>query len=306
MVILESRRHGNGGWRGGTIKMKKSKENISKFSFIGPISLWMIIFIAIPLCYIIFISFMQRGTDGGIIFTPTIENYARMKNPLYFKVFKDSISIAFITTLLTLIFGYPFAYFASKIPKKYRVLVLVLIIIPFWTNSLIRTYGWIILLRTEGIINHILIGIGLIKEPFKMLYSYGAVLVGMVYTLFPFMVLPLYNSIEKLDRSYLEAAKDLGAGRWKTFLTVTIPLTMPGIVAGCILVFIPSIGLFFIPDLMGGSRVMLVGNLIKNQFLVSRDWPFGAALSIVMMIVSLLLIGIYIKIVGKKSDMEVF
>lgn len=286
--------------------MKRSKNYVSKMLSVAPISLWMIVLVAVPLCYIIFISFMQRGTNGGVVFTPTIENYTRMGNALYFKVFRDSILIAFITTLLTLVFGYPFAYFASKIPKKFRMIVLILIIIPFWTNSLIRTYGWIILLRTEGVINKILISVGVIEEPLKMLYSYGAVLIGMVYTFFPFMVLPLYNSIEKLDRSYLEAAKDLGAKRWKTFLTITLPLTMPGIVAGCILVFIPSIGLFFIPDLMGGSRVMLIGNLIKNQFLVSRDWPFGAALSIVMIIVSLLLIGIYVKVVGKKADMEVF
>lgn len=286
--------------------MKKNGTYVSKAVTTVPIALWMLIFVAIPLLYIIFISFMQRGVDGGIVYTPTIENYVRMKNPIYFKVFFDSLVIAFITTALTLILGYPFAYFASKIPRKFSVLVLIIIIVPFWTNSLIRTYGWIILLRTEGIINHFLILSGIIKEPLKMLYSYGAVLVGMVYTMFPFMVLPLYNSIEKLDRSYIEGAKDLGASRLKAFSTVTIPLTMSGIMAGCILVFIPSVGLFFIPDLMGGSQIMLIGNLIRNQFLQSRDWPFGAALSIVMIVISLILIGLYIKIVGKKVDMEVF
>lgn len=286
--------------------MKKNESYVSKAVTTVPITLWMIIFVAIPLIYIIFISFMQRGTDGGIVYTPTLDNYARMKNSIYFKVFLDSLAIAFITTALTLILGYPFAYFASKVQKKFSILILIIIIVPFWTNSLIRTYGWIILLRTEGIINHFLILSGIIKEPLKMLYSYGAVLVGMVYTMFPFMVLPLYNSIEKLDRSYIEGAKDLGANRLKAFSTVTIPLTMPGIIAGCILVFIPSVGLFFIPDLMGGSQVMLIGNLIRNQFLQSRDWPFGAALSIVMIVVSLILIGLYIKIVDKKVDMEVF
>ncbi|WP_010234296.1 ABC transporter permease [Clostridium arbusti] len=286
--------------------MKKNGTYVSKAVTTVPIALWMLIFVAIPLLYIIFISFMQRGVDGGIVYTPTIENYVRMKNPIYFKVFFDSLVIAFITTALTLILGYPFAYFASKIPRKFSVLVLIIIIVPFWTNSLIRTYGWIILLRTEGIINHFLILSGIIKEPLKMLYSYGAVLVGMVYTMFPFMVLPLYNSIGKLDRSYIEGAKDLGASRLKAFSTVTIPLTMSGIMAGCILVFIPSVGLFFIPDLMGGSQIMLIGNLIRNQFLQSRDWPFGAALSIVMIVISLILIGLYIKIVGKKVDMEVF
>ncbi|WP_041710867.1 ABC transporter permease [Clostridium pasteurianum] len=286
--------------------MKEKKTGISKLVTTIPISLWMLIFVAIPLLYIIFISFMQRGTDGGVIYTPTIENYTRMGSPLYFKVFMDSLIIAFITTVLTLILGYPFAYFSSKVPKKFSIIVLIIIIVPFWTNSLIRTYGWIILLRSQGIINHFLMLAGIIKEPLEMLYTYGAVLIGMVYTMFPFMVLPLYNSIEKLDRSYIEAAKDLGASRLRTFWTITIPLTMSGIIAGCILVFIPSVGLFFIPDLMGGSKVMLIGNLIRNQFLVSRDWPFGAALSIAMILVSLLLMGIYVKIAGKKVDMEVF
>ena len=286
--------------------MKKKKVGISKLVTTIPISLWMLFFVAIPLLYIIFISLMQRGTDGGIVYTPTIENYARMGSPLYFKVFIDSLVIAFITTVLTLIIGYPFAYFSSKIQKKSNIIVLIIIIVPFWTNSLIRTYGWMILLRSQGIINYFLMASGIIKEPLKMLYTYGAVLIGMIYTMFPFMVLPLYNSIEKLDRSYIEGAKDLGASRLKAFFTITIPLTMSGIIAGCILVFIPSVGLFFIPDLMGGSQVMLIGNLIRNQFLVSRDWPFGAALSIVMIAVSLILIGIYVKIVGKKVDMEVF
>jgi spermidine/putrescine transport system permease protein len=286
--------------------MKASKKQYSKFITVGPVSLWMFMFIVIPLIYILFISFMQRDMDGGILYSPTIENYTRMFKPIYFSIFRDSIYIAFLTTIFALIFGYPFVYFAAKIRKKLRILVLVLIIFPFWTNSLIRTYSWMVLLRSEGIINHILIYLGIIKEPFKMLYTYGAVIIGMVYTLFPFMVLPLYNSIEKMDRSYLEAAKDLGAGRWKAFKTITLPLTMPGIVAGSILVFITSIGLFFISDLMGGSKVMLIGNLIKNQFLQARDWPFGAALSIVMIGLSLVFIGAYIKLIGKKVDMEVF
>lgn len=280
--------------------------DIAKFISIVPLSFWMIIFIALPLLYIIAMSFMQRGTDGGLVYSFTLSNYTRMKNPLYLKIFIDSLEIASVTTLLTLIFGYPFAYFASKISKRYRILVLMIIIIPFWTNSLIRAYGWMVLLRTDGLFNNILMSLHLIKEPLKMLYTYGAVLVGMVYTLFPFMVLPLYNSIEKLDKSYLEAAKDLGASRWTAFFTVTVPLTMPGIVSGTILVFIPSIGLFYIPDLMGGSKVMLIGNLIKNQFLVSRDWPFGAALSIMMIITALIFIGSYIKIANKRVDMEVF
>ncbi|WP_309245359.1 ABC transporter permease [Clostridium estertheticum] len=285
--------------------MKNMKENILKVLTIVPISFWMLFFVAIPLLYIVFISFMQRGDDGSIVYISTISNYTRMARPLYVKVFLDSIVVAFVTTLFTLVFGYPFAYFATKI-KKYKILVMLLIMAPFLTNSLIRTYGWIVILSTNGILNHALLITGIIKEPLKMLYSYGAVMIGMIYTMFPFMVLPLYNSIDKMDRAYIEAAKDLGSSRWRTFRTVTVPLTMPGIVAGCILVFVPSVGLFFIPDLMGGSNVMLIGNLIENQFMGANDWPFGAALSIIMIFISLILILVYIKIVGKKLDTEVF
>ncbi|MBX4268327.1 ABC transporter permease [Clostridium estertheticum] len=281
------------------------KENILKVLTIVPISFWMIFFVAIPLLYIVFISFMQRGDDGSIVYISTISNYTRMARPLYVKVFLDSIIVAFVTTLFTLVFGYPFAYFATKI-KKYKILVMLLIMAPFLTNSLIRTYGWIVILSTNGILNHALLITGIIKEPLKMLYSYGSVMIGMIYTMFPFMVLPLYNSIDKMDRAYIEAAKDLGSSRWRTFRTVTVPLTMPGIVAGCILVFVPSVGLFFIPDLMGGSNVMLIGNLIENQFMGANDWPFGAALSIIMIFISLILILVYVKIVGKKLDTEVF
>ncbi|APC39384.1 ABC transporter permease [Clostridium estertheticum] len=285
--------------------MKNVKENILKVLTIVPISFWMLFFVAIPLLYIVFISFMQRGDDGSIVYISTISNYTRMARPLYVKVFLDSIVVAFVTTLFTLVFGYPFAYFATKI-KKYKILVMLLIMAPFLTNSLIRTYGWIVILSTNGILNHALLITGIIKEPLKMLYSYGAVMIGMIYTMFPFMVLPLYNSIDKMDRAYIEAAKDLGSSRWRTFRTVTVPLTMPGIVAGCILVFVPSVGLFFIPDLMGGSNVMLIGNLIENQFMGANDWPFGAALSIIMIFISLILILVYVKIVGKKLDTEVF
>lgn len=284
--------------------LKKKKFSILKLATVLPISFWMLFFVAIPFLYIVFISFMQRGEDGGIVYSLTLSNYTRMGSSLYVKVFWDSIVIAFITTLATFILGYPFAYFAAKI-KKFKIIIMLLIIAPFWTNSLIRTYAWVIILNTGGIINHTLLLIGLIKSPIKMLYTYGAVIIGMIYTMFPFMVLPLYNAIEKMDRSYIEAAKDLGASRWTAFKTVTIPLTMSGIIAGCILVFIPSVGLFFIPDLMGGSNIMLIGNLIRNQFLEARDWPFGSALSIVMIAVSLILIMLYVKVVHKKATTEV-
>jgi spermidine/putrescine transport system permease protein len=277
--------------------------SFTKSLTILPISLWMIILVAVPLLYIIYLSFLQRGITGGIEIKPSLDNYLRLGNPLYFKVFWDSIFLAIITTALTLLLGYPFAYFMANLPQKFRLLILIFVMVPFWTNSLIRTYGWMILLRTDGLINQFLIQLGLIHEPFKMLYNYGSVLVGMVYVFLPFMVLPIYASVEKLDKSYLEAAKDLGASSRKAFFTVTLPLTLPGMIAGCILVFVPTIGFFFIPDLMGGSKVMLVGNLIRNQFLISRDWPFGAALSVVMMLLAYLFIGVFHKI--NKVNTEV-
>lgn len=286
--------------------MKKRKDALSKLVTVFPVSFWMIVFVAIPLCYIIFISFMQRGSDGGIVYSPTIANYTRMGNVLYVKIFWQSLLVALATTALTMLFGYPFAYFAAKLPKKYSTIIMILIMIPFWTNSLIRTYAWMVILRTQGIINYVLISMHMIKEPLQLLYSWKAVMVGMIYTLFPFMVLPLYNSIAKMDRSYLEAAKDMGASKWTAFRTVTIPLTMPGIISGSIMVFVPSLGLFFITDLMGGGTTMLIGNLIKNQFLSSRDWPFGAALSIVLIVITLILLLVNSRAIGKNSDMGVF
>lgn len=276
------------------------------FWTITPVFLWLALFLAVPLLLVVVVSFASRGTYGDIKYVFHLNNYLRMFNPLYVRILWVSLVISFITTALCLLAGYPFAYFVARSPKKYRTALLMLIIVPFWTNSLVRTYAWITLLRTEGIINSYLMKLGAIDHPLAMLYNQGAVLVGLVYTLFPFMVLPLYASIEKLDPAYLEAAGDLGATPWKSFLRVTLPLTMPGIIAGSLLVFIPTLGYFFIPDLMGGSKTMLISNLIKNQFLTARDWPFGAALSIVLIIITLVLVSAYVRVAGSKRDTEVF
>lgn len=269
---------------------------------ISPSVIWLIAFLFLPLLLVLFVSFMKRGVYGGIEYSFTIGNYLQFFDSLYLHVFFTSIIVASITTLTCIIFGYPFAYIIARAPIKYRTLLLFLVIVPFWTNSLIRTYAWIILLRTEGVINTLLIKIGLIGQPLELLYNDGAVLIGLIYTLFPFMILPLYASIEKLDKSLLEAASDLGAKPWQSFFKITLPLTMPGVVAGSLLVFIPTLGLFFIPDLMGGAKTMMIGNLIKNQFLTARNWPFGSALSIILMIITLLLIALYMRISGGKKD----
>ncbi|MBO8171907.1 MAG: spermidine/putrescine ABC transporter permease PotB [Bacillaceae bacterium] len=275
---------------------KKFKINTGLLWTISPATIWLVLFLVVPLILVLFVSFMSRGTYGGIEYTFTIENYLRFLDPLYLNIMWTSVVMAGITTLACLILGYPFAYLIARSPVQYRTILLFLVIVPFWTNSLVRTYAWIVLLRTEGVINNLLIYLGWIQEPLQLLYNDGAVLIGLIYTLFPFMVLPLYGSIEKLDKSLLEAASDLGAKPWQAFLKVTLPLTMPGIVSGSLLVFIPALGLFFIPDLMGGAKTMIIGNLIKNQFLTARDWPFGSALSIVLMILTLILIAIYVRI----------
>lgn len=281
---------------------KKNNNILSQFITVGPIVFWMILFIFIPMLYIFTISFMQKGTYGGVVAEFTLENYKNMMNPLYIDIFMKSLYIALATTIICLILGYPFAYIICKANKSMKVILVMLIMLPFWINSLIRTYGWNTLLRTEGIFNSMLLKLNVIHQPLKLLYTDGAVLVGMVYTLFPFMILSLYTSIEKLDKSLLEAADDLGAYPLHTFFRVTLPLTMPGIFAGSIQVFIPTLGYFFISDMMGGGKSILIGNLIKNQFLSSRNWPLGAALSILLILITIVLMKLYSK-VGKIEDM---
>lgn len=280
---------------------KKNNNILSQFITVGPIVIWMILFIFIPMLYIFIISFMQKGIYGGVVAKFTLENYKSMMNSLYMDIFMKSFYIALATTIICLILGYPFAYIICKAHKGMKVILVMLIMLPFWINSLIRTYGWNTILRTEGVLNSLLLKLGLIHQPLKLLYTDGAVMVGMVYTLFPFMILSLYASIEKLDKSLLEAANDLGAHPFHTFFRVTLPLTMPGIFAGSIQVFIPTLGYFFISDMMGGGQSILIGNLIKNQFLSSRNWPLGAALSILLILITIVLMKLYSK-VGRIED----
>ncbi len=263
---------------------------------VAPLYLFTILFVALPLIYIIALSFLTRDVSWGVTGKLTLSNYARIFDPIYIKTFGDSLSLAFVTTLITLALGYPFGYFMATLQSKWRTAILLLVMVPFWTNALVRIYGWMILLRTQGILNNILLKLGLIDAPMKILYTYPAVLIGMVYALLPFMILPVFTSVEKMDWAVVEAARDLGASRFQAFVTVTLKLTLPGILTGVVLVFVPSIGLFFLSDLLGGGKFMLVGNLIKNQLLVARDWPFGAALSVVMMLLTSLIIWAYRRI----------
>lgn len=285
--------------------VKAMRKNKGPLWTLSPLVVWLSILVAVPLLFVVVIGFLSRGTYGNVEFKFTLDNYVRIFDSMYLKMLLSSLWLSLVTTVICLAAGYPFAYFIANAPQKIRGILLMLIIIPFWTNSLIRTYAWIILLRTSGIINSYLMQFGIISEPIQFLYTNGAVVLGLAYTLFPFMVLPLFASIDSLDKRYLEAASDLGARPWMTFWKITVPLTMPGVVAGCILVFIPTLGLFFIPDLMGGSKIMLISNFIKNQFLTARDWPFGSAASIVLIALTFVLLAVYIRILKKNKNMEV-
>jgi spermidine/putrescine transport system permease protein len=243
-------------------------------------------------------SFMTRDQSWGYVLEPTLTSYAQMGEPVYFRIFAESLTVALHTTLLTLAIGYPFAYFTALMPPGRRETMLLLLVVPFWTNSLVRIYGLTFLMGAQGVINTLLISLGVVQEPLKLLYNYGAVLVGMVYALLPFMILGIYNSVEKLDWSVVEAARDLGAGRLRAFLTMILPLTLPGIMAGCVLVFVPSIGLYFISDIMGGGKTMLLGDLIRTEMTTARNWPFGAALSVVMLALSMFFLLVYRKMSG--------
>lgn len=245
-----------------------------------PLCLWTCAFVFGPLLYVLLISFLEKGEYFGISSTWTLDNYARMFSSLYGGIVLNSLLVALKSTLLALLIGYPFAWFMAQKPPKTRSLLMMLVVIPFWTSALMRTYGWMILLRNKGLINSALMALGLTEKPIRMLNTSGAVLLGTAYSMLPFMILPIYSSMEKLDPALREAARDLGAGPARSFVTVVLPQTLPGVFSGLTMTFVPSTGMFFLSDLLGGGTSMLLGNLINNQLTVSRDWPFGAALSI--------------------------
>lgn len=267
---------------------------IRKISGILPAYVWMILTFVLPLLYIVVISFCKKGENWGIVYEFTLENYWKILDPLYLQIIGKSFAVAFLTTAVTLLIGYPFAYLLAGLPKKTQRILLVFLVVPFWTNAVIRIYGWYIILQGKGVINTALSAFGL--PGFDMLYTNGAVELGTIYTLLPLMILPIYNAVEKIDKQLLEASRDLGADKFTVFRTVIWKLSLPGVISGCLMVFIPSIGFFYISDMMGGSNVVLLGNLIKTQFLEARNWPFGAALSVIMAFLSLLFIALYRKL----------
>ncbi|WP_180769960.1 spermidine/putrescine ABC transporter permease PotB [Vibrio parahaemolyticus] len=268
---------------------------------------WLTLFVLVPNLMIIGTSFLTRDEANLIELTFTFDNYLRLLDPLYAKVLVHSFYMAIIATLLCLIIGYPFAYIVAKMPEKWRPFMLFLVIVPFWTNSLIRTYGLKIVLGTQGILNKSLMAMDIIDKPLRLMYTETAVMIGLVYILLPFMILPLYSAIEKLDNTYIEAAKDLGASKLQTITKVILPLTMPGIIGGCLLVLLPALGMFYISDLLGGAKNLLIGNVIKSQVLNARDWPFGAATSIALTIAMAIMLYAYYragKLLNKKVELD--
>ncbi|MEE0955561.1 MAG: ABC transporter permease [Eubacterium sp.] len=279
-------------------------ETAEKLVMTLPVSLIMYLLVAIPFIYIIIISFMHKGTYGGVTPGFTFGNYLGILNPLYLKTFGKSLLMSAIVTMICLLIAYPFSWAVAGKGKIARKVIMSMVMVPFCMSMVIRLFSWIILLRSDGVLNRFLMSLHLIDTPFKLVYNSVGAYIGLVYMLLPFMIMPLYSSMEKLDRSLLEAASDLGSNPVQAFLEVTLPLTKPGIFAGSIMVFIPSLGLYFITDMMGGSKALVIGNLVKNQFITARNWPLGAAMSVVLMLITLLMVRIYTKTGGSLNDLN--
>jgi spermidine/putrescine transport system permease protein len=273
--------------------MMKHKKSIL---LLVPIYLFTIVFVLIPLVYMVFLSFMSRAEVWGYVPELTLDNYKRILEPMYLNTFLDSLKLALLSTASIILVGYPCGYFMARLSEKWKKRMMILLMIPFWTSALIRLNGWIIVFRSNGVLDKILMGLHLTEKPLKLLYSYPAVLVGMIYALLPYMILSVYSSAEKMDWSLVEAARDLGASPAKAFFTITLVHTMPGLLSGVILTFIPSMGLFFIADILGGNKIVLIGNVIQEQLTKGRNLPFAAALSVILLILTSVFIGLYRKI----------
>ncbi|HEX5066935.1 MAG TPA: ABC transporter permease, partial [Myxococcota bacterium] len=252
---------------------------------LAPLILWALAFVVAPAVIMLVYSFARRGALGGVVLDFTLENYAGVFDPVYLQIVIRSILYAAITTAICLAAGYPVAFLIGRAEERWRNLLLMAVMVPFWTSFLIRTYAWVTILKSEGLLNSLLTQFQLISEPLQMLYTPGAVVLGLVYTFLPFMILPIYSSVEKLEGSLIEAALDLGAGPVRAFSRVIVPLTTPGIAAGVLLVFVPALGIYAVNDILGGGRVDMIGNIIENQFKGNaRNWPFGAALGTTLLV----------------------
>ena len=281
----------------------ENKNKLFKFLFTLPVVLYSIFLIFLPLLYIFVISFFKSDGYGEMIHTITLGNYFQLFNLVYIKVFVQSIIIALVVTFICILIAYPFALAISHKSKITQKVLMTLVMVPFLTNSLIRMYGWIVLLRKSGVINSILLKYSIINNPLELMYNNFGIIIGMVYTLLPFMILPVCNAVSSIDKSLLEASSDLGASKTKIFSKIILPQTKSALFNGSLMVFTPALGYFFIVDVLGGGKIMILGNLIKNQFLTARNWPFGAAISVFLLLITGIIIGIYRKSGGKMEDL---
>ncbi len=278
--------------------MKKLRQNAAAI----PILVWIGLLVGVPLIFVIVLSFLSRDNLGNIVFKFTLDNYKKISDPVYLKIFFNSFLLATLTSSLTLLIGYPVAYFTANLDAKSRSFAIVLIMLPFWISSLLRTYGWIILLGNTGIINNALLKLNLINAPLSMMYKFSTVLIGTAYMLIPFMIIAIYNSVDKLDKHLLEASSDLGASKRETFFNITLPLTMPGIAGGFTLVFIPSLGLFFVSDLLGGGMNIFLGNIINTQITKGRNRPLAAAFAVGMIVLVLIVLYLYSRLTKDSEE----
>lgn len=274
-------------------------------SMVGPVTLWLVFFVAIPLVYVLIMSFCSIDKNYNIVYGFTAENYQRLWDTDYLQIYGQSLIIAFFTTAICILLAYPFSFIISRAKGKKKAILYMLVIIPFWTNSLIRIYGWKTFLGTTGWLNTLLQTLHITNTSIDFLFSQGITVLGMVYCLFPFMVLPLYTAIEKLDNSLLEASADLGGKKAATFLRIILPLTASGIFSGTIMVFIPCLGYFFVSNILGGGNSDVIGNLIERQFGKGNNWPLGASLSIILIVITLLLVKLYQKCGGNMENLGV-
>jgi spermidine/putrescine transport system permease protein len=265
---------------------------------------WMAVFAFVPNILVFLASFCSTSTENFIEPALSLHNYVRLMDATHLQIMLGSLRLSGLVTLVCLLTAYPFAAILARVRKPLRSVLLLLVVIPFWTNSLVRTYAMTAMLNSSGIVNNVLLFLGVIDSPLPMMYTPGAVVLGLTYTLLPFMILPLYAALERLDRRYLEAARDLGASPWRAFWRVTVPLTMPGIVSGCMLVFLPGIGMFYVSDVLGGAKAMLLGNFIRDQFLTTRDWPLGAAASVTLTVLMGLMLLLYWKSAARLGRKE--
>ncbi|MEE4243271.1 MAG: spermidine/putrescine ABC transporter permease PotB [Desulfopila sp.] len=279
-------------------------ESKTKFFIITLVSGWLVLLGVVPLLLLIGASFLAHDPMQLVRFEFSTDAYVQLADPVYIKVIWRSLQLALITTFLCLIIGYPFAWYTARLSPGWRTAALVLLMIPFWTNSLVRTYAIRMVLGTQGILNKVLLSLGIIDAPIRFMYTDFAVVTGLFYLMLPFMILPLYASAEKLNFQLVEAARDLGAGALQTLRKVILPLTLPGIVAGCVMVFVPTMGLFYVASLLGGARQLLIGNLIQQQFLNARNWPLGSATSVLLIFVMAVMLGGYGLLVRRMSQRE--